>query len=258
MQHAIKHLAVIMDGNGRWAKARGLPKIEGHRKGAIAAKLLVQNAIKLGIEYLSLYTFSSENWRRPACEVSDLLGLLGFYLKQELSNLHKQGVRIKVIGDLAPLEKDLKAQILHAVELTKSNTKITLCLAFSYGGRLEIVNACRRIIECHPRADGDPEIITLDSRLRGDDRVVCVDDIVREDDELTFKQYLYDPEMPDVDLLIRTSGERRISNFLLWHIAYAELYFIDTLWPDFGIDDLSKAIEDFNARQRNFGGAREE
>jgi undecaprenyl diphosphate synthase len=254
MQQAIKHLAVIMDGNGRWAKARFLPKIEGHRRGVEAAKLLVQNAIKLGIEYLSLYTFSSENWRRPEGEVSDLLKLLGFYLKQELSNLHKQGVRIKVIGDLAPLEQELKRQISNAIELTKSNTRITLCLAFSYGGRMEIIGACKRIIdkERSLRGEFDEAIQVFHS---GSPRFAR-DDGVSENDETIFKQYLYDPEMPDVDLLIRTSGEKRISNFLLWHIAYAELYFTDVLWPDFGVDDLSKAVEDFASRKRNFGGVR--
>ena len=225
----VKHLAVIMDGNGRWAAKHNLPKVEGHRKGAEAAKLLVQNAVKFGIEYLTLYTFSSENWNRPKLEVSDLLGLLGFYLKQELLNLHNNNIRIKVIGDLSPIAPDLRNQIKNAIETTRNNTKLTLCLAFSYGGRLEIINACNTI------AHQSKSNVTTESE---------------------FGQYLYDSEMPDVDLLIRTSGDKRISNFLLWHIAYAELYFIDTLWPDFGEQDLSDAIQDFAARKRNFGFTR--
>ncbi len=221
-----------MDGNGRWAKHHGLPKIEGHRRGAEAAKTIVKHAAKLGVEYLTLYAFSLENWRRPKEEVSNLLGLLGFYLKQELSNLHSNGVRIKVIGDLGPLALELQKQIENAIELTKNNQKITLCLAFSYGGRSEIVNAVAKI--CAESQESEFII----------------------PDEKEFAKYLYDADMPDVDLLIRTSGERRISNFLLWHIAYAELYFVDTLWPDFGEVDLMKAIEDFAIRKRTFGMTR--
>jgi len=233
MQYKVKHLAVIMDGNGRWAKQRGLPRIEGHRKGAEAARLLIQNSHNFGITYLTLYAFSAENWNRPKQEVSDLLGLLGLYLKQELSSLHNNGVRIKVIGDLSLLEPSLQRQIHDAVNITCDNKGLTLCVAFSYGGRAEILRACKALIQKSSNHN-------------------------LEMSELEFRQYLYDPEMPDVDLLIRTSGERRISNFLLWYIAYAELYFTDILWPDFSTIDLQNALEDFNLRTRNFGFARTE
>lgn len=228
IQHKIKHLAVIMDGNGRWAKQRHLPRIEGHRNGANAAKKLIENAIKHDIEYLTLYAFSSENWQRPQEEVQDLFNLLGFYIKNEIHNLHKNNIRIKFIGALDLLEPNLQKDIENAVSLTKQNNKITLCIAFSYGSRDEILNACKTII--NEVLNNNLDIATLD-----------------------LKDYLYDPEMPDVDLLIRTSGEQRISNFLLWQIAYAELYFTDVLWPDFGEIDLQKALDDFSKRKRTFG-----
>jgi len=226
MKHNIKHLAIIMDGNARWAKAVGVSKAEGHKKGSEAAKRILPIAAELNIPYLTLYAFSSENWQRPEDEVSTLIKLLAYYVKTETKSMHKNGVRLKVIGNLARLPQDLKNQIGKAVELTKHNDKLTLCLAFSYGGRSEIVEACRSAMVA-----GDKDI-----------------------SEETFSKYLYDPEMPDVDLLIRTSGVLRMSNFLLWQSAYAELYFLDKCWPDFGKEDLVAAIEDYSQRTRNFGG----
>lgn len=228
MTHKIKHLAVVMDGNSRWAKQRHLPKIEGHRNGAKAAKLLIENAIKYDVEYLTLYAFSSENWKRPKEEIKDLFSLFGLYIKNEIDNLHKHNVRVKVIGALDAVEQSLQHDIQNAVELTKQNNRMTLCIAFSYGSRDEILNACKTIL--NDKANHSVELSTSD-----------------------FSKYLYDPEMPDVDLLIRTSGEKRISNFLLWHIAYAELYFTDVLWPDFNTKDLQEAVDDFNKRNRSFG-----
>lgn len=224
--HNVKHLAIIMDGNARWAFNKGVSKSEGHKIGAELIKNLVPNFIELNIPYVTLYSFSSENWQRPKIEVSFLLKLLSFYLKKELDALHKNGVKIKVIGKLELLNTTLQQQISTATELTKDNDKLTLCIAFSYGSRGEIVNACQKIID-----SGKKEIVEND-----------------------FKNYLYDPEMPDVDLLIRTSGVLRISNFLLWQAAYAELYFSPKYWPDFTKNDIIEALEDYSKRKRSFGG----
>lgn len=221
----IKHLAVIMDGNARWAKDNNLPKAEGHRSGAKAAKNLLSSAMELGVPYLTLYAFSSENWQRPDKEISVLLDLLAYYLTHETENLHKNGVKLKVIGNITRLSKALQQNINNALELTKNNDKMTLCIAFSYGGRVEIVDTCQKLINSG---------ITK----------------VTEND---FKSLLYDPEMPDVDLLIRTSGVFRISNFLLWQIAYAELFFSTKNWPDFDKNDLIEALNDYSKRKRNFG-----
>lgn len=222
----VNHLAIIMDGNARWALEKGLPKSEGHRAGANRAKKLLPDFIALNIPYVTLYTFSSENWRRSKTEVTFLLKLLRDYLKNETASLHKNGVKIKIIGRLDLLDTALQKQIHDAIELTKhNNNKITLCLAFSYGGRAEIVDACQKIIN-----SGKTEI-----------------------SENEFANYLYDPEMPDVDLLIRTSGVCRISNFLLWQAAYAELYFLPKYWPDFDTQDILDALNDYSRRKRNFG-----
>ncbi|WP_341757849.1 polyprenyl diphosphate synthase [Candidatus Tisiphia endosymbiont of Ditula angustiorana] len=222
----VNHLAIIMDGNARWALEKGLPKSEGHRAGADRVKKLLPNFIELNIPYVTLYTFSSENWRRSKTEVTFLLKLLRYYLKNETASLHKNGVKIKIIGRLDLLDTTLQKQIHDAIELTKhNNNKITLCFAFSYGGRAEIVDACQKIIN-----SGKTEI-----------------------SENEFANYLYDPEMPDVDLLIRTSGVCRISNFLLWQAAYAELYFLPKYWPDFDKQDILEALNDYSRRKRNFG-----
>jgi len=226
INHNIKHLAIIMDGNARWAASCNLSKAEGHKKGAEAAKELILQSLKLNIPYITLYTFSSENWQRPKDEVSLLMKLLNYYVENEITTLHKHQIKLKIVGNLERINSDLKNKILHAVELTKYNDKMTVCLAFSYGSREEIVHACQNIINSG----------------------------IKQISEEIFSQFLYDKEMPDVDLYIRTGGFFRMSNFLLWQAAYAELYFIDKFWPDFSINDLKVAIEDYSKRTRNFGG----
>lgn len=221
----VNHLAIIMDGNARWALEKGLPKSEGHRAGANRVKKLLPDFIELNIPYVTLYTFSSENWRRSKTEVTFLLKLLRYYLKNETTLLHENGVKIKVIGRLDMLDNMLQKQIHDAIELTKHNNNITLCIAFSYGGRAEIVDACQKIINSSKTQISENE----------------------------FGNYLYDPGMPDVDLLIRTGGLCRISNFLLWQAAYAELYFLPKYWPDFNKQDILEALNDYSKRKRNFG-----
>ncbi|ABV73581.1 undecaprenyl pyrophosphate synthetase [Rickettsia canadensis str. McKiel] len=221
----IKHLAIVMDGNARWADQNNLPKSTGHRTGADKIRELLPEFINFGIPYITLYTFSSENWQRSSTEVDFLIKLFSIYLKTELNNLHKNGIKIKVIGRLNLLNSSLQKQINNAIELTKNNNKITLCIAFSYGSRQEIVDACTKII-----ASGKKEVTEND-----------------------LQDALYDPEMPDVDLLIRSGGVYRISNFLLWQAAYAELYFSSKYWPDFHKDDIQDAINDYSKRKRTFG-----
>lgn len=221
----VNHLAIIMDGNARWALEKGLPKSEGHRAGANRVKKLLPDFIELNIPYVTLYTFSSENWRRSKTEVTFLLKLLRYYLKNETTLLHENGVKIKVIGRLDTLDNMLQKQIHDAIELTKHNNNITLCIAFSYGGRAEIVDACQKIINSSKTQISENE----------------------------FGNYLYDPGMPDIDLLIRTGGLCRISNFLLWQAAYAELYFLPKYWPDFNKQDILEALNDYSKRKRNFG-----
>jgi undecaprenyl diphosphate synthase len=226
-----RHVAVIMDGNGRWAKARGQPRIAGHRRGADAVRRTVTAAVELGIEYLTLYGFSSENWRRPQDEVSELMRLLSFYLRAEIAELHKQGVRLRVIGQRDRLPNDTVQLIENAERLTGDNTRLHLTVALSYGGRDEIVAAARRLAERAQRGEFPASAI----------------------DETMFADHLFTSGLPDPDLLVRTSGEKRISNFLLWQCAYAELVFIDTLWPDFSKPDLENAIREFHGRERRFG-----
>jgi len=225
MKNNIEHLAIIMDGNRRWASTRNLPSLEGHRNGAKTIKTIVSHVMEINIPYLTLYAFSSENWKRSDDEVSWLMNLFSFYLTKELAKLIKNGVRLKIIGRLELLNGRLQNQINEAMLLTKDNKRITLCIAFSYGGRWEIIDACQKIID-----SGNKEI-----------------------NEIDFKNYLCDPEMPDVDLLIRTGGVSRISNFLLWHSSYAELYFSSKYWPDFHKVDLINVIDDYSKRQRTFG-----
>ncbi len=227
-----KHVAIIMDGNGRWATARGLSRAEGHRKGAEAARQVVETAKELGIPYLTLFAFSSENWNRPEDEVSDLMDLLRYYLKKETAELHKSGARILIIGDRERLPIDIVKLIDNAETLTRDNEKITVVLALSYGGRQDILFAAKELAK-QARA-GEIDL-----------------DTVNED---IFSQYLMTRGIPDPDLMIRTSGESRISNFLMWQLAYAELYFTDTLWPDFLKKDMEKAIDYFNSRERRYGG----
>ncbi len=225
------HVAIIMDGNGRWAKARGLPRTVGHKRGVEAVRRLVQNAGALGVSYLTLFGFSSENWRRPESEVSALMGLLRLYLRGELAELHRSGVRVQVVGDRSRFDSDIVALIEDAEALTAANSRLVLTVALSYGGRQEIVHAARMLAA---------EVAA--GRLRPDDI-----------DESAFADRLFTAGIPDPDLLIRTSGEKRISNFLLWQCAYAELVFSDTLWPDFDRADLEAAIREFQRRERRYG-----
>jgi len=225
------HVAIIMDGNGRWAKARGLPRIQGHRRGAEAVRRTLTAAAELGISYLTLFGFSSENWKRPSDEVDDLMGLLRVYLRGEIAELHRQGVRVRIIGDRTRLAPDIVTLIANAEQLTAGNSRLNLIVALSYGGRHDIVQAARRLAA--EAAAG---------RL-APDRI----------EEAQFAAQLYTAGIPDPDLLIRTSGEQRISNFLLWQTAYTELVFVDTLWPDFGASDLEKAVREFHGRDRRYG-----
>jgi len=228
------HVAIIMDGNGRWAKSRSLPRIAGHRRGAEAVRRTVTAAAELGIAYLTLFGFSSENWKRPVSEVDDLMALLRFYLRSEIAELHRNGVRIRVIGDRDRLADDIVALIDDAEARTRGNVRLNLAVALSYGGRGEIARAARRLARAVQAGE------------------LAVDDI----DETAFGRQLLTVDMPDPDLVIRTSGEKRVSNFLLWQSAYAELVFMDRLWPDFTKDDLEDAIREFHRRDRRYGAAR--
>ena len=227
------HVAIIMDGNGRWAKARGLPRIAGHRRGAESVRRTVVAAAELGISYLTLFGFSSENWKRPSGEIDDLMSLLRVYLRGEIAELHRQGVRVRVIGDRTRLAPDIVTLIDNAEALTRANTRLTLIVALSYGGRHDIVQAAQRLAADAAAGSLKPEAI----------------------DEACFAARLYTAGIPDPDLLIRTSGEQRISNFLLWQSAYTELVFVDTLWPDFGASDLEKAVREFHGRDRRYGAS---
>ncbi|MBX6322952.1 MAG: isoprenyl transferase [Rhodospirillaceae bacterium] len=234
-QAAPVHVAIIMDGNGRWARARGLPRTEGHRRGAQAARRAVTGAAELGISYLTLFGFSSENWRRPATEIDDLMGLLRYYLRSEVDELHRQGARLRILGDRSRFSDDIVRLIDEAERRTDTaNPRINLAVCLSYGARSEIVQAARALAR---------EV--RDGRLAPDDI-----------DEAAFSRHLLTHGMPDPDLLIRTSGEKRLSNFLLWQSAYAELVFIDCLWPDFTKRDLEDAIREFHRRERRYGDAR--
>jgi len=228
-----RHIAIIMDGNGRWAKAHGLPRIAGHRQGAEAARRTVIAAAEMGVPYLTLFGFSSENWRRPSGEIQDLMGLLRHYLRGEIAELHRNGVRLKVIGDLGKLDPDIISLIEHAETMTRDNSRIILTIALSYGGRAEIVGAVRAIALEMASGSLAPGAV----------------------DEECFAQHLFTAELPDPDLLIRTSGEQRISNFLLWQSAYSELVFTKTLWPDFAKSDLLQAIDEFCRRERRYGAS---
>ena len=228
-----RHVAIIMDGNGRWAKARGLPRVAGHRRGAEAVRRTVVAATDLGIRYLTLFGFSSENWKRPASEILDLMGLLRHYLRGEIAELHRKGVRFRVIGDRERLPADIVTLIDNAEELTRDNSRLDLAIALSYGGRADIAGATRRIAEA-----------VKAGRLAAD-----------EIDEACISRHLLTDGIPDPDLLIRTSGEQRISNFLLWQSAYAELVFTGTLWPDFDKQDLEHAVRDYHGRERRYGAS---
>src|SRR5271169_5118100 len=227
-----RHVAVIMDGNGRWAKARHLPRVEGHRRGADSAREIIRTAGEIGIKYLTLYAFSLENWNRPKDEVDALMKYLVHYLKTETSELNKNNVKLEVIGHIYRLPENVQAQLSKSITVLSKNNSLTLIMALSYGGRTEIVDAVRAIAKQVQRGSLDPEDIN--------DEVVS--------------QHLYTRHWPDPDVLIRTSGEMRVSNFLLWQISYAELVVTPTLWPDFRKAQFFAALEEYNRRHRRFGG----
>lgn len=221
------HVAIIMDGNGRWANARGLSRLEGHEAGTENIRRILRHAAKRGVKYLTIWAFSTENWRRPEDEVSGLMEILGRALISETEELHSQGAQLRHIGDLSALAPELQNSVRQAIALTANNDRIVLTIAFNYGGRQELIHAVKRMIE-----EGvDPSTI----------------------DEATFGNYLYMPELPEPDLIIRTSGEYRLSNFLLWQGAYSELNFSSKYWPDFSDDDFDAALADYAQRERRFG-----
>jgi undecaprenyl diphosphate synthase len=222
-----QHVAIIMDGNGRWAKKRHLPRLVGHNAGSENIRPVVKIFANYGVKYLTLYMFSTENWNRPRVEVAGLLRLLDRKINQETQAFHQENIRLVHVGRLDRLSQKLREKVLAAIELTKNNTGLTLCLAFDYGGRDEIVQTTRRIADA-----GIPS-----------DHI----------DESVFAQYLYSPNIPDPDLVIRTAGESRLSNFLLWQSAYSEFYFTPVLWPDFGPKDVEEALSEYKRRQRRFG-----
>jgi undecaprenyl diphosphate synthase len=229
---AARHIAIIMDGNGRWAAERGLPRAEGHRQGVESVRRTVEASLELGVTHLTLFSFSSENWARPKQEINDLFGLLRRFVRRDLADLHKNGVKIRVIGTRVGLAADLSRLIDDAIELTKDNTALNLTIAFNYGARDEIARAARRIAE--DVASG----------------VIAPAEVTPE----RLGTYLDTADLPDPDLLIRTSGELRLSNFLLWQLAYSEFVFIDAYWPDFSREQLEAAIAEYQRRSRRFGG----
>lgn len=228
----VRHVAIIMDGNGRWAKKRGLPRSVGHRKGVEAVRRTVQAAIELGIPYLTLYSFSSENWARPAEEINDLMGLMKRFIRRDLAELHKAGARIIVIGERTGVDPELMVLIDEAVDLTRANEALNLVIAFNYGARAEIAKAARLLAQ--EVAAGRLHSHDIDADLLG--------------------SRLDTAAIPEPDLLVRTSGEMRLSNFLLWQCAYTEFVFLETHWPDFGRSDLEGVLEIYRSRERRFGG----
>jgi len=231
-----RHIAIIMDGNGRWAQARGLPRIEGHRRGAETVRLITEECARLALAQLTLFAFSSENWRRPREEVDFLMELYRLHLLQERPTIMKNNVRFRTIGRREGIPAEVLAEVDRTIEMSAGNTGMTLCLAVNYGGRQEIVEAARRLVaqarKCYLRLGVEPEPIT----------------------EETFAAELDTAGMPDPDLLVRTAGEMRLSNFLLWQTSYAEIWVTETLWPDFGERDLWAAMHDFSKRERRYGG----
>ena len=227
-----EHVAIIMDGNGRWAKARSLPRVAGHRAGVEALRKTVRAAADMGIAWLTVYAFSSENWSRPKSEVSDLMGLLKLFIRRDLAELHQSGVKVKVIGEREGLAPDIAALLEEAESLTAANSALNLVIAFNYGGRDEIVRAARRIADAAARGELPGEDVTPE----------------------IFARYLDTAGIPDPDLVIRTSGEQRMSNFLPWQSAYSELVFLPCYWPDFTREHLAEALRQYTARERRFGG----
>jgi undecaprenyl diphosphate synthase len=227
-----QHVAIIMDGNSRWARSRALPRLAGHRAGVDNARKIIKAASELGIKFLTLYTFSTENWRRPKNEVEAIFGLLEKCIEEELYKLHENGIRFTVTGDIEGIPEPLKSKLKDTIRATAANDRMTVSLALNYGSRSEIVRASRLIASD-----------VLNGRIKVED--------ISED---TFPRYLYTKDSPDPELLIRTSGELRLSNFLLWQISYSEIYITKKMWPDFGPKDLKEALAEFSRRQRRFGG----
>ena len=227
-----EHVAIIMDGNGRWAKARGLPRLAGHRAGVEALRKTVRAAGEMGIAWLTVYAFSSENWSRPQSEITDLMGLLRLFIRRDLAELHHNGVRIRIIGERVGLQPDINALLEEAESLTAGNRGMNLVIAFNYGGRDEIARAARRIAAAVSAGELEGEAVTPE----------------------VFASYLDTGGIPDPDLVIRTSGEMRLSNFLPWQATYSELVFLPCNWPDFNGDHLSAAVDQYAARERRFGG----
>ena len=231
LENLPSHVAIIMDGNGRWAKEKGFMRVFGHENGTKSVRTTVETCVDLGVENLTLYAFSTENWNRPKLEVKTLMQLLISSLKKEMDTMQKNSVRLNAIGNLEHLPKTVHDELLQVIDATKQNSRMTLTLALSYGSRDEIVNATRQICE------------------KVKNNIISIEKI----DDALLNQHLYTQNLPDVDLLIRTSGEKRISNFLLWQIAYAELYFTDVYWPDFENENLYEAIVNYQKRERRFG-----
>jgi undecaprenyl diphosphate synthase len=229
---APQHVAIIMDGNGRWASRRGLPRFEGHRRGVEAVRRSVKACIELGIRYLTIYSFSTENWSRPAAEIAELMGLLRRYIRNDLADLHARNVRVRIIGEKTGVSEDIQRLLAEAESVTRDNSGLTLVIAFNYGARQEITAAIRNVAERAAAGTLDPASIDIDAVSR----------------------LLMTGDIPEPDLLIRTSGEQRLSNFLLWQLAYAEFVFLQVLWPDFEKAHLQDAIRQYQGRNRRFGG----
>jgi undecaprenyl diphosphate synthase len=227
-----RHVAIIMDGNGRWAAARGLPRVEGHRRGVEALRRTIRAAGEIGIQVITIFSFSAENWSRPATEIHELMGLLRRFIRNDLADLHRSNVRVRIIGEREGLDPDISRLLSEAEELTRANSGLTLVVAFNYGARQEIARAARRIAEQVERGALKTTDVTIE----------------------TVGAFLDAPDLPDPDLIIRTSGEQRLSNFLLWQSAYSELVFLPTYWPDFDRAALETAIREYQQRERRFGG----
>ncbi|MCL7453163.1 MAG: polyprenyl diphosphate synthase [Anaerolineae bacterium] len=232
LEQVPRHVAIIMDGNGRWAKARGLPRLAGHRAGTENLRPILEASVEFGIEYLTIWAFSTENWRRPEVEVQGLLRILGRMIRRELQELHKQGVQLQHLGRLDRLPSRLQDQVRDAIELTRNNDRIVLNVAFDYGGRAEIVRAVQRILR-----DGIP---------------------AEQVDEALLSRYMYTAGQPDPDLIIRTSGELRTSGFMMWQSAYSEYYITPTFWPDFDREELYQALLEYGHRERRYGGIKDD
>lgn len=227
-----RHIAIIMDGNGRWAQEKGLPRLEGHRRGALVLENVVEILIAQGLPFLTVYAFSSENWKRPEEEIGGLVNLMRFYLQNKIAKLHEQGVRLNILGEYKIFPEDVVLLIQESLELTRYNKGLTLSIALNYGGRSEIVRAAQRISKRVMAGDLEPEALT----------------------EELFSHFLWTAGIPDPEILIRTSGEQRLSNFLLWQSSYTELIFLKKYWPDFSEDDVKNALDHYHEKHRRFGG----